>query len=168
MPLRGRDAPKSGAPLAHAVRGQRHSNMEESLQKLIGEISTLKWLLGFVTLLLLIVTSMLVFAFKMMIKAVKTEFRAEARVFEEQAENLLDEGKDTELRRLAEKRLNEAGSDAWAHYYLGMALYRLRDPFLSKQHFEKAGELNPRLKSIADECLEEVNLMLKENKPRLV
>jgi hypothetical protein len=143
--------------------------MEETLQQLISEISTLKWLLGFVTLLLLIVTAMLVFAFKMMTQAVKnTESRAEARLFQEQAENLLDEGKDAELRKLAEERLNKAGSDAWAHYYLGMALYRLRDPFLAKQHFERVGELSPRLKSIADECLEEVDQMLKEIKPRLV
>ena len=58
-------------------------------------------------------------------------------MFRDQAEMLLEAGNDSELRKLAEERINISHSDAWAHYYLGMALYRQRDPFLAKQHFDK-------------------------------
>lgn len=143
--------------------------MEEILQQLASDISALKWFLGVVILLLFIVTVMLIFAFKMMIRAVRnTESRAEARLFQEQADVLLEEGKDAELRELAEDRIKKYRADAWAHYYLGMALYRLRDLILAKQHFMKVGELSPQLKSVADDNLEEINSILSETKPRIV
>ena len=139
--------------------------MEDTMLQLADDIATLKWLLGVISVLLIIVTAMLVFAFKMLIQAVKnTESRAESRMFRDQADKLLEEGSDLELRKLAEERISACHSDAWAHYYLGMALYRQRDPFLAKQHFDKVGGLDPMLKSAADECLVEVNKMLSEIK----
>jgi len=143
--------------------------MEEALQQITNNITTLKWLLMFVTLMLLTLIAIIIYFFKNLMQAVKnSESRVEANVFQDKAAALLDDGKDAELRKLAEERLLDWSSDSWAHYYLGMALYRLRDPFLAKQHFMKAGELDPRLKSVTDECLEEVNRMISEHKPHLV
>jgi flagellar biosynthesis/type III secretory pathway M-ring protein FliF/YscJ len=79
-------------------------------------IATIKWHFSTVTLLLLIVMVMLILFFKGMKQAVKNlESRAEARIFQYQPGAQLDEGKDSEHRKLAEERLNTCIGDAWAH-----------------------------------------------------
>ena len=139
--------------------------MEETILQLAEDITSLKWMLGVISVLLLIVAAMLIFAFRMLIQAVRnTESRAESRMFRDQAETLLEAGNNSELRELAEERVRTCHSDAWAHYYLGMALYRQRDPFLAKQHFDRVVKLDPLLKSTAEECLAGVNEMLSEIK----
>jgi len=143
--------------------------MEETLNQLVSDVSTLTWLLRLLIAFLFVVIVVLIYFLKQMLVAVKnTEFRAEARIFQDQAEVLLDEGKNIELRELAEVRIREFQSDTWAHYYLGMALYRLRDYILAKQHFMKVIELNPQFKSAAEENLKEIESILSETKPRIV
>ena len=143
--------------------------MEETIQKIASDLNTLKWLFGILAVFLFIVTVGLVSFLKMMSLAVKnTETRAEARIFSQQADTLLEEGKNKELKEHAELRLEEYPSDAWAHYYLAMALYRLNELVTAKEHFIKVGELSPHMKTAADESLEEIEAILSETKPRVV
>ena len=143
--------------------------MDKILQQLASDISLLKWLLGIVSVFLLIVTTMLVFAFMMLQRAVKnSDQRAASNFFQDQADNLLEEGKNAELKVLAEDRIKDYPADAWAHYYLGIAYYRLDDLVRAKQNFIKVTELSPHLKSVADENIEEIDKILSESKPRIV
>jgi len=143
--------------------------MEQTIQQLANDIAILKWLIGIVAIFLFIVTSMLLFAFKMLWRAVKnTDIRAEANLFQDQANTLLEEGKDKDLKVLAGDRLESYPADAWAHYFFALASYRLRDFVQAKQHFTKSGELNPQFKSLADESLKEIDTILSNQKPRIV
>ena len=67
----------SGAGRADARRsiqtleGKGGLGMEETMLQLANDIASLKWILGAVSVLLLIVTALLIYAFKLLIQGVK-------------------------------------------------------------------------------------------------
>ena len=143
--------------------------MEETLKQLTNDIATLKVTLWVVVFFLFVVTTMLVFAFKALVRAAKnTEKRADSRLFQDQAEELLDSDSNKELSELSNERVNDYPGDAWGHYYLAVSAYRLKDYIIAKQHFVKAGELNPQLKPISDDNIKEIESILSTSKPKAV
>ncbi|MCA0914605.1 tetratricopeptide repeat protein [Marinobacter nauticus] len=88
--------------------------------------------------------------------------------FQRSALKLSNEDKTSELKNLSQARVTSCPGDSLGHYYLALAYYREKSYLEAMEHYHQVAQLQPTMKGVADQSIEEINQILSDQESSIV